>query len=442
VSLRLRVVLIAGLALALVWGAAAAWLAHDIHRNLDRTLDERLAMSARMVSGLLQRAALQPGASSPALEGAVSVGGGQGIACQIRSLRGEILAASGDPTLAARAAPPPGFADVETGGALWRTYTLHVDDFVVTTADRVDERDALVRGIVVAAGMPVLLAVLGGLVALWIGIGRGLAPLDALRRQLQARAADATDPVDAGGAPAELRPLLSALNGLLERLSLALAQQRAFTDAAAHELRTPLTGIDTHLQLARLSGGDARDAALDRAGSGVARMRRTLDQLLALARAEVAPAVDDPCPSVLAAVRDAIGSGTNAANGRVACALVGEDRASPMPHSMLVTAVRNLLDNALRHAPGDSTVEVAVECAVGEAACVIRVADRGPGLTAEEMARVGQRFWRGDRGRPDGAGAGLGISIVRAIAARHGGELQLRAREGGGLVAVLRVPAA
>jgi two-component system sensor histidine kinase QseC len=70
----------------------------------------------------------------------------------------------------------------------------------------------------------------------------------------------------------------------------------------------------------------------------------------------------------------------------------------------------------------------------------VEVADRGPGLSAEQTTQVGQRFWRGDQGRQHGDGAGLGISIVRAIVERFGGRLDMNPREGGGLVAALRIP--
>ena len=91
-SLRLRAVLIASLSLILLWVVAAALMMRGVHSNLDRTLDGRLAMSARMVSGLLERAALAPNAAPSGFTEAVRVSGKEGIACEIRSLQGEVLA--------------------------------------------------------------------------------------------------------------------------------------------------------------------------------------------------------------------------------------------------------------------------------------------------------------------------------------------------------------
>lgn len=90
-SLRLRLVLTIGIALAVLWSVAALWMLRDLDRNLQHTLDERLAMSARMVSGLLTQSQLGiGGASAITLRNAVTVPGSRGIACQIRSLRGEV----------------------------------------------------------------------------------------------------------------------------------------------------------------------------------------------------------------------------------------------------------------------------------------------------------------------------------------------------------------
>jgi two-component system sensor histidine kinase QseC len=107
---------------------------------------------------------------------------------------------------------------------------------------------------------------------------------------------------------------------------------------------------------------------------------------------------------------------------------------------MLEAAIRNLVDNAIRYSPYDMPVEVVARFDSPTRQCRIVVADRGPGLSADQAAKIGQRFWRGDQGRSRNDGAGLGISIVHAIAKRFGGALHLKPREGGGLVAELVFP--
>lgn len=439
-SLRLRAVLIAGISLLVLWGAAAAWMMRGVHSNLDRTLDGRLAMSARMVAGLLERAALAPNSAASDFAEAVRVSGKEGIACEIRSLHGEILARTTTGPHSEFESYPAGFSTRDILGRQWRIYVLRANGYQITTADRVDQRNMLIHELLSVAGVPFLIAFLGGLAALWIGIGRGLAPLKGLSQQLRDKHADDTSPIAVNHSPSELRPVLDAMNGLLKRLARALSSQRAFTDAAAHELRTPLTVIDTHLQVARISEGDEVASSLSSAEKGVKRLRRTLDQMMTLARAEAPADKADGCTSVVASVRGVLEQWKAEEGERLVLNISGEDIGTPVPKSMLETAFRNLVDNAIRYSPRDAAIEVGVFLDQGAQRCLIAVTDRGPGLTTEQTSQIGQRFWRGDQGRKSKDGAGLGISIVRAIVERFGGTLELRPREGGGLVAEISLP--
>lgn len=439
-SLRLRAVLIAGLSLALLWAAAAGLMMRGVHASLDRTLDGRLAMSARMVSGLLERAALAPEARAADLGEAVRVAGKEGMACEIRLLRGEVLASTAQGPHSPFGSAPAGLSTRDIDGQSWRIYVLRANGYQITTAERVDQRDVLIDELLYAAGAPFLIAVLGGLLALWIGIGRGLSPLETLRQQLRQRQTDDTRPIAVQRPPAELRPVLDAMNALLGRLAQALSGQRAFTDAAAHELRTPLTVIDTHLQVVRLTEGEEAEASLRSAEDGVQRLRRTLDQMMALARTDAAIDEADACPSVQEAVAAVLHKMSAADQERITLIVVGDDGATPVPRSMIETVVRNLADNALRYSPPREAVALTLAFDRLKHEVSIAVADRGPGLDAEQVSQVGRRFWRGDQGRQRQDGAGLGLSIVRAIAERFNGTLALKPRPGGGLIADLRFP--
>ena len=439
-SLRLRAVLIAGISLVVLWGAAAAWMMQGMRANLDQTLDGRLAMSARMVAGLLEGAALDPNSSPANLTDAVRISGKEGIACEIRALRGEVLASTGSTPSSDFATLPTGYSTREVEGKQWRIYILHDNGYQITTADRIDERNILIDELLRAAGVPFLIALLGGLAALWVGIGRGLIPLKTLREQLRAKETDDTTPIAVDHSPTELRPVLDAMNGLLGRLAQALSSQRAFTDAAAHELRTPLTVIDTHLQVVRLSDGEEAQASLSGAEEGVRRLRRTLDQMMTLARTDAVPDKGDACPSVLDVVEGVFSRVGESERSRLSLTVEGTDAGTPVPRSMLEAAVRNLVDNAIRYSADDTAIEINIAFNRGAQHCVLAVADRGPGLSPEQAAQIGRRFWRGDQGRQRKEGAGLGISIVRAIAERFGGTLTLRSRAGGGLIAELTVP--
>src|SRR5690554_7735319 len=124
-SLRLRAVLITGIALMVLWALAAAWMTQGMRANLDRTLDGRPAMSARMVAGLLEGAALDPNSSPANLTDAVRISGREGIACEIRALRGEVLASTGSTPSSDFATLPTGYSTHEVQGKQWRIYILH-----------------------------------------------------------------------------------------------------------------------------------------------------------------------------------------------------------------------------------------------------------------------------------------------------------------------------
>lgn len=434
-SLRLRLVLVIGIALALLWSVAALVMLRHLDRNIQQTLDERLVMSSRMVSGLLAQSPLDLNAVPElAAQGAAASSAGRGIACQIRSLRGEVIATQGT-SATPLGIDGEGYGIKEVDGSLWRTYTLRSDRFSITTADRIEERESLRNRIAFAAGLPFLIAALGGLLALWIGAGRGLAPLERLRGTLIHRQPDAVEPLDVHGLPRELQPLIQSLNRLLHRNAQTVLRERQFTNNAAHELRTPLTAIDTHLQVARISTGKDAEQAIADAGEGARRMRSTLDQLLMLARIEGRlPFDQDELITADQAISRALAGISGPGVGRVVCR--GDGAAVlAVPPALAVAALRNLIDNALRYSPPEQAVEVLTETDVGIVR--FRVVDHGPGLLPGEHEQAMQRFWRA---RGTQSGSGLGLAIVDAIATRYGGHVGLKQNEGNGICAELVLP--
>jgi signal transduction histidine kinase len=263
----------------------------------------------------------------------------------------------------------------------------------------------------------------------------GLLPLERLRQALASRAPDALTPIPEAPMSRDLLPLVHSLNQLLERTSTTIRRERRFTSDAAHELRTPLTAIKIHLQVARITHGQEAEASLDYAEEAVARLQHTLTQLLTLSQVEgpfswndgrIAQADD----VAHLAMRDAAPD----ASGRIVLESDGSQTELALPQALAVTALRNLLDNALRHSPADHSVRLELQ-ASDDTLC-FRVCDRGPGLSTAELALVTQRFWR----RGSGRGSGLGLSIVAAITERFGGALELAPRPGGGLEAKLTLP--
>ena len=453
-TLRLRLVAIIGLSLTLLWSVVALWMFMDVREQLRSALDERLAASARMVAGLVAR--LPPErlqlSGPPVLP--LDVVARDGLACEVSLVRGEVAIQP-----IARTATSPGLEGAALGystrifgGKPWRTYVLQDGEVRIATADRMDAREGLLREIALTAAVPFGIAMAGSLVLLWVGVGRGLAPIERVRTALLNRRADADAPLPAIDAPPELQPLIDTIGHLLLRVQDAIERERRFTDDAAHELRTPLTAIKTHLQVLRLACGDhglsgTAGEALANAQRGVMRLHRTLEQLLLLARLEGTTNHEALAQvDVLHAARQAIDDATAgvahdiaAAGARVELQAQASAAHLAVPEALLVSALRNLLDNALRHSPKQGSVVLRIERLPGRVEfCVL---DEGPGMNAAELAQAAQRFWRrGGGGAYNDSGSGLGLSIVDAIARRYGGELQLRPRQAVGMQARLCFP--
>ena len=450
-TLRLRLVAIIGLSLSLLWSVVALWMFMDVRQELRAALDQRLAASARMVAGLVSRLPPERLQVSGPQASALDVMARDGLACEVSLVRGDVTLQA-----IARTATSPGLEGVALGystrvfaGKLWRTFVLQDGDVRIATADRVDAREGLLREIALTAAVPFAVAMAGSLLLLWIGVGRGLQPIERVRTALLNRRPDADLPLPEVKAPPELQPLIDTIGHLLLRVQQAITRERRFTDDAAHELRTPLTAIKTHLQVLRLACGeralgDTAAQALANAQSGVGRLHRTLEQLLLLARLEGPANPEQPVKvEALPAARQAI---ADASAGEAHAGAINirriELQAPPssvclaVPEALLVSALRNLLDNALRHSPVHGLVVLRIERRSGSVEFTVQ--DQGPGMNPSELAQATQRFWRG--GGAD-AGSGLGLSIVDAIARRYGGELQLVQRRGGGMEARLTLPA-
>lgn len=406
-----------------------------------QTLDQRLAASARMVAGLV--AQLPEGAWAQVGEPMMSMPQSTGVACQISSPRGQVLMRTHGDFAGRLDAPVAGFTDRVIDGQRWRLFTYVQSGLHITTADRLAERVTLQRNVVVVAAVPFAVALLGSLAVLWLGIRRGLRPLEILRGELSLRDPETLTPIRIDDVPVELTPMIDTLNRLLVRTGDMLMREQRFTSNAAHELRTPLTAIKTHVQLAsRLPAGEAR-AALANAETGIARLQRTLEQLLLLARVESDRSQYENAPAVSALIVD-----TTLAD-LVDGARVALDNAAPniavgISLELATAALRNLLENALRHTSKNE--RVALDIQATPAQLVFTVRDQGDWPSGQSTQNLTQRFWRkgnDQHGRQRGVkGSGLGLSITAAIAKRFDGALDFEAPDTGGLIARLSLPRA
>lgn len=444
-SLRARLLAMIGGSLVVLWTAVAAWMMTELRGELRTAMDDRLAASARMVAGLASQfpaAALRNGTSAAPL---LDVVARDGLACEVSLLRGEVRALKVARTAASPAMDDaaPGYSTHLFGGKLWRTYVLQQGDLRIATADRMDVRETMLRNVALTTAVPFAVALVGSLLAVWFGIGRGLAPLERLRSTLAARRPDEDSALPEQEVPRELVPLVGTIARLIERVRGMIARERRFTDDAAHELRTPLTAVKTHLQVLRLSLGRQASPevadALAHADDGVLRMQRSLEQLLLLARlAAEASELTGTCDAEEVA-RHAVAQVEASGEGAGAVRITGprRPRAVAVPDALVMSGLRNLLENAVRASAGLDAVELEVDTD-GEGSVRFRVLDRGAGMSEQECADAIKRFWRRS---PSDQGSGLGLSIVAAIAQRYGGSLHLSPRTGGGLCAELNLPA-
>ncbi|HVO90611.1 MAG TPA: ATP-binding protein [Casimicrobiaceae bacterium] len=337
-----------------------------------------------------------------------------------------------------------GYSTVRHDGREWRVYTMVQGTHALQIAQAQDERDQVATRAALRTLVPFVAFIPFFAALVWLAVGQGLQPLEAMSRAVAKRRPDAMAPIAERGMPQELRPLASSLNDLLARLDAALAAQRRFTADAAHELRTPLAALKLQLDLARRATEQRdREAAYDDLDAAVKRATHLVEQLLTLARVEPEALAGRAIENDLVQIaKDAIVSRSALANAKgIDLGLARAEPARVMGDGdSITTLLTNLLDNALRYTPSGGRVDVSV--AVENDQTVLTVSDTGPGIPAGERERVFDRFYRGEGNSV--SGSGLGLSIVRRIADAHRATIDLdsRADDTSGLVVTVRFPPA
>ena len=331
-----------------------------------------------------------------------------------------------------------------TEARLYRADLPNGDRLIVgrDVEERLRLRELLGRGLGWAASASCLIALVGALL---------------LRRALQARLRPAAETVTAiaqgdltqrvplSGREDEFDRLGRALNAMLDRIGTLMAGIRGVSDAIAHDLRTPVARARGRLEEALDGNAETMRRAIETGLADLDGMTRIFHAVLRITEAEAgarraAFATLDLTPLLADAVElyEAI------AEARGATLTADLPEALPMTgdRDLLLQAVANLLDNAVKFSPAGSTIRLLA--AVAEGSLRITVADEGPGLSPADRARAGERFFRADSARAT-PGYGLGLSLVRAVAGLHGGELALADTHPGarppGLSATLVLPA-
>jgi two-component system sensor histidine kinase QseC len=332
-----------------------------------------------------------------------------------------------------------GHVNTRIDGDHWRVYVRRdpATGLQAQVGQPWDERLELLEEMAEKLAWPALalLLLLGGFC--WWVIRRQLAPLERTAAGIAAKSPADLTPVDATGQPRELRPIVDALNALLTRLADALATERQFTADAAHELRTPLAALRSRVQLIERQRG-APDADLRALQADVDRCTALVESLLALARLDPQRGLPPREAVSLAALFDSLDTAAAQARGITVQRDVRTPTVMAQP-ALLASALRNLVDNAVRYGAPGGQVRVSAS-ALPAGGVRIAVHDDGPGVAPDARARLGERFFRVlGTGQ---SGNGLGLSIVARIAALHGASLRFEdGLQGRGLGVVLDLPA-
>jgi len=441
-SIRRRMLALAVGIAALAWlvgGVVTIEAARDVEA---RVRDARLALLAETVTAFAEHelAESQPAAAPPGQMQELD------LRYRYQVWRGpRLLLRSPDAPPAAPLAPArqPGYADLRLEGVQWRSYVriapaggleVHVAELLDGGGRRIVWPGAWVLALMALSLAGV--ALLAGMLVV-----RALAPMARAERELRTRSPQDLAPLVASDAPQEMRPLLEALNTLLQRTAERLSREHGFTALAAHELRTPLAALRMQAQVLLGEADPARRAEHTAALlASVDRSDHLLAQLLTLSRIgnpDDTPAEDIDLRALCEEALDELAPELERHGTEVRL-----DLAAPVLRGhrfALQTLLRNLLANAALHAGAGATVRLSSRR--DGAAVVLDVDDSGPGIAAADRSRVFERFVRlAPPGERVGRGVGLGLSIVRQVAEAHGAVVELLDSPLGGLRVEVRFP--
>ncbi len=490
-SLRLRLVL--GLAAMLVVGLAVSGvLTYSFYAPSQyQGLDGQLRSSEPLVSAqLLRQVGLAPQATNAGTPGGPPGGGGGGgggggsgpgsggpggrptvvvplgtygeLLTQGGTLRTQIQYGTTTSYRPALPSPLPRPGSQPTlvttgstaGGASWRVLIdvappAAAGDLVVIAFPTASVQSALDQLVVVELGVALGLLVVLMAVA-WLMLRSGLRPLEEMASTARSiTGGDLSQRVGPERGAREVVALGTALDTMLGDLEVAFAERdateqrlRQFLADVSHELRTPLTSIQGFAELFRMgvSSEHVDEATIvRRIEDEAARMRRLVEDLLLLARLDQAPAVARVPVDLAVLAADACSDAVATDPAREVTLAAPAPVVVDGDEGHLRQAIGNLVGNAIGHTPPGTPIEVAARSDAGDA--VVEVRDHGAGLDEEALAHVFDRFWQADRARA-GTGAGLGLAIVAAIAAEHGGRVSAANADGAGAVFRVTLPLA
>ncbi|MBS0241209.1 MAG: GHKL domain-containing protein [Proteobacteria bacterium] len=286
-------------------------------------------------------------------------------------------------------------------------------------------RDEIARGSALRAVLPIALLIPSLILAVAAIVHVSFRPVTALANSLDSARESLTARLSTSSIPNELHPFIGSINRLLDRIAELFDRQRRFIADAAHELRSPITALS--LQAQNLDQASLEGDALERLNalkSGITRTHHLLEQLLALAKSDAASPANFKRLALDRIAADVVADLLPLAEARrhdigfkaVEPATIDGDSTA------IAALVRNLVDNAIRHTPCGSKIDISI-LHRGQAV-ILRVEDNGPGIAENEGAGLFEPFARGSQTEADGAG--LGLSIVQRVVKQHRGTIVIQ----------------
>jgi len=412
-------------AVLVVWMGTAAFVGYEAKHEVDELLDAHLAQSAALL--VVQQNAT-PDDDEPLLDALTLHKYAHRVAYQVFD-EDRLVMHSPNVVHTPMAKHKEGFETLTLAdGKSWRIFAApgRSREVQIYVAERVDSRDEILRAVLRGFLPPLTIALPLLLIGLWWNVRSGLQPLQRLRQVLLRRDTQTLVPVNLAETPQEVQPLLDALNDLLQRLAQRMETERRFTADAAHELRTPIAAIRAQAQVALSSATNdtVRQQALQDTLIGCDRASRVVEQLLTLARVEGPQDVASEPFRLDQLAQQVLADLTPEAlrRGQTLELLASEPLQITGQSTLWHILLRNLIDNALRYSPDGATVRIQAQRLNGHQV-EVTVQDSGPGLSPEDLDRLGERFFRvlGT----SATGSGLGWSIVRHIAALQCIDIQI-----------------
>ncbi|MDZ4309462.1 MAG: ATP-binding protein [Cypionkella sp.] len=434
-SLQARLALSLGALLTVLW-LAAAWVTGQVLRHeMDEVFDSALQETAQRLLPLAVLDILSRDDDGVTQRlGAIRTHG-EFFTYVVRDAQGRILLQShtADPA-DFPAYDGPGFRQTDS-------HRLYSEDAVqgtvrITVAEPLPQRAELAGELQMVLALPILVVIPIALLAIILAVRASLTPLRRFRESLAARSGRDLSPVPVGGLPAEILPVATTLNDVLDRLKAAFDAERSFAANAAHELRTPLAGAIAQAQRLQVETKDA--TAARRAAdieAALKRLTRMAERLLQLARAEGGPLRLDHATDLRVVARLIIEDMQRATATQIRLVLPDQPVLSDLDPDAFGIICRNLVENALRHGTPASPIDVTL-AQDGR----FRVANDGPLVSPQTLSLLTRRFERGGSGAE---GSGLGLAIVAAIADRISTRLILASPRSGttsGFEAALTLP--